>query len=673
MSWHSFDVLLALIAAVGWMMLPGALTGYVMGLRGLVVWAVAPTISTPVIAVSAVLASALGWAWAPPAEGLVAAVPAALVLVVRLLLRRGLGRAGSADTRRVQRAASWGLVPALVIGAVTVMRGFRTPDAMSQTYDAVFHYNALRWILDSHDASSLTLGALGRAHVASIYPAAWHDLASLVALSSAAPITVAANITAAVLAVLAWPLACVFLVRQVFGPSARALAVTGVVSVGFAAFPWGLLTFGVLWPNALGLVLVPAGLGAGLSLAGLAVHDALTRSQAWFLLVAAVLGTGFAQPNTTFSLVLLLLFPAGHALVRWVRRQHQADRTARGVLGALGAVAAVIAAWIWVDSLAMVAQIKNFDWVTYASIPAAVGEALLNATNGRSALWLLSAAVVVGAVVAFRRRATVWLPLAHLATVALFVMCAAIQSPTTHTFTGYWFNDSYRLAAALPITGVALGVGGVTWAAAALHERARGWTPMIGALRGRLPSVAACTALLGVALFAVTAVRYQQKAVEDIRKSYPDAAQMRSSLVSLEELAFFSRIHNEIPPDAVVASNPWNGSAMMWALERTRVLFPQLNQTTWSDDQKYLARQFNQAASDPAVCRIAKANNVQYLMIGDVHFWVSDERIHHYPGLRDPHGRPGFALVDQQGPLKLYRLTACTPAAAAPPRGTGGP
>jgi hypothetical protein len=46
------------------------------------------------------------------------------------------------------------------VGAVAVVNGMGLPDAVSQTYDAVFHYNAVARILTDGDASALTLGTL---------------------------------------------------------------------------------------------------------------------------------------------------------------------------------------------------------------------------------------------------------------------------------------------------------------------------------------------------------------------------------------------------------------------------------------------------------------------------------------------------------------------------------
>ncbi|RCW38513.1 hypothetical protein DFQ14_12115 [Halopolyspora algeriensis] len=657
MSW--LDAVPALVAAVAWLLVPGVLSSYALGLRGLAAWTVAPVFSTAVIAVSAIVFGKLGIAWSASAAGAAALVPAAAFLLVRLAFGRGFSPAVRPDQVKVRLAGWLGLLPALAIGLSIIVQGFRTPANLSQTYDAVFHYNALRWVLESGNASSLALGSFG----SSFYPAAWHDITSLAVLSSAAPLPVAANMTTAAIAVFMWPLACLFLSRQIFGPSIPALAITGTASVAFAAFPWGLLHFGVLWPNALSFALVPIGVGAGLSILGMTTQGLLNRTAAWVLFGTTLVATGLAQPNATFSIAALLLLPGCHALVSWMHGQHRAGRTTRGLLGGAAVLALAVASWVFVHSLSRITSVKNYDrWQPFQSITAAVGEVLLNATNGRDALWLLSAAVVAGMFFAFRSRITLWLPFAHVGLAALFVMAAAVQTSTTHIFTGFWYNDSHRLAAMLPITGVLLAVGGVIGTAAKLREWAHTRELPSRMRNTRLISVPALTGALGALLLVVTTTWYQNWAVESLRMTYRAVGSSAETLVESSEQEFYSRVDRVVPDDAVVAGDPWDGSAMLWALTGTHVLFPHLNP---SSGNEYLAEHLNEAATDPKVCRLMSKLNVRYAIEGTSQYWLSNPGNDSYPGLTDLSKSAGFELVEQQGPLRLYRITACDPELAS--------
>lgn len=666
MSW--VEAVPSLFVAGVWLLAPGVLTGYALGLRGFAAWTAAPAVSTALVAVSGIVTGKLHWQWSPLTAAGLAVVPTLVILAVRTLRRRPFNAVVPTDPFPVRLAGLLGLVPAGVIGAVIVAEGFRNPGTLSQTYDAVFHYNALRWILTSGDASALTLGGLGTGDPA-FYPAAWHDFGSLVVLTSDASVAVAANVTTAMIAVLVWPLGCLFLVRQIFGRSVSALAVTGVVSVAFAAFPWGLLSFGVLWPNVLAFALMPVGLGAGLSILGMTTQDTLTRGRAWFVLVATVLATGLAQPNATFGLVALLLFPALFALVMWVFRQFREGRALLAVTAPLVAAVAAVTAWRAVHSVEKITSVKEFDgWKPFESVPAAVGETLLNATNGRDPMWLLSAAVVAGMFFALRGRTTSWIPFSHAGMAALFVMSAAVQTETTYVFTGFWYNDSNRLAAMIPVTGVVLGVGGIAWSAAALRERAEAWEP--NRIRNRLPSRVAVSGALGVLVLLVTTFWYQEWAIRGINVYYNATGDPVDTLVQRSEREFYHRVDRVVPDDAVVAANPWDGGALLWALTGTRVLYPHLG-GGWSEAQTYLAKHLNDVASDPRVCEYLERTNVQYLLDGTQRFWISHGGNYAYPGLTRAAQRPGFEVVARQGRLKLYRITACDDALAtrapAPP------
>jgi hypothetical protein len=109
----------------------------------------------------------------------------------------------------------------------------------------------------------------------------------------------------------------------------------------------------------------------------------------------------------------------------------------------------------------------------------------------------------------------------------------------------------------------------------------------------------------------------------------------------------------------MVANNPWDGSALLWALADRRVLFPHLGINT-TDDQNYLAQHLVDASTDPEVCAAANRLHVGFMVIGDAKFWPWDLRNRDYPGIVDPGTHKGFQLVASSGDhLRLYQLTAC--------------
>ncbi|NUT54292.1 MAG: hypothetical protein HOV94_44430, partial [Saccharothrix sp.] len=554
--------------------------------------------------------------------------------------------AAAPDPRRLTLIAAAGLAPAVALAAFAVVRAMGPPDSISQIFDTPFHYNALAHIRDSHDASSLTLHALGDPETpGGFYPAAWHDLTSLVMMSTGASIPVAANVVCAVVGVLVWPAGCLLLVRQLFGRDPVALAVAGVLSIAFPAFPWDFFGWGVLWPNLLGLALAPAAVALVLTVTGWVKDDGLGRGRAWALLVVALGAAGFAHPNVVFSVVALAVFPTGAAVFARARGLRAAGRGRRGVVECVAFVVVVFGGWLWSATTPLLAEARNWNaWSSVETPAAAVGEVLLNATNQREALWLLSAVVVVGALTARRSPAIRWVVAGHLVSGLLYLLAAALNRPDTDLLTGYWYSDSHRLAAMLPITGVPLAVAGVRVLAGKLRPHVR----IAGAT---VPAVAvAVTAVLGVATGGLYAADREAR----IAVTYPKHDEDRLVTDALRDFA--TRVAREVPEDSVVLGNPFDGSAYLWALADREVLYSHLLKEL-SPGQEYLARHLDEAGTDPRVCAALARYRAEYVLIAGDDPGIT--AIQPYEGIAGVPDAEGFELVDRAGPSRLYRVTAC--------------
>jgi hypothetical protein len=660
MSW--LDAVPVALLSAAWLFAPGLLVTYGFGLRSLAAWALAPVVTVALVAATAIVAQKAGVAWSVPLVLIVTLVVALVVAVIFFLLRRRWP-ALPADPRKVTLAAALGLIPALIVGIITFMHGIGHADALSQTYDAVLHYNAVASILDTRDASSLTIGTLDiPGEAGSSYPAAWHDLTSLVVLSGHFGIPVSVNMISGAMGLLVWPVSCLLLVRQIIGKSATGLAITGVVSIAFTAFPWDLFGFGVLWPNLLGMSITPAILALVISITGQANDDAIGRGRAWLLLPVAFVGAAFAHPNSIFAVIALSLVPIGVALVMRAKRLRSEGRLRRGIIDCVVGLVVFFAFWAWAATTPALATVRKFVWAPFDTPARAVGEVLLQSMNGYNALWIL-ALVVLGAILLCRSQPALrWVVGSFAITGFLYVIAAAFNRPDTSEFTGYWYNDPHRLSAMLPITAVPLAVAGLLYLGRRLATLVERRPQFATALRGR--AFAASTLIVIVLFGLLTEGFYVHKNAKVVQNLYVFAAAIPSEqLVGPAEMAFFEQqVKKIVPPDVMVANDPWDGSALLWALADRRVLFPHLSIRV-TKDQLYLAAHLNQAATDPQVCSIANKLHVQYLLIGDHTFWPWDNRTKKYPGMTDPGPGKGFQLVASSGPkLKLYQLTACSSA-----------
>jgi hypothetical protein len=428
------------------------------------------------------------------------------------------------------------------------------------------------------------------------------------------------------------------LVRQLFGRNTAALAIAGVVSIAFPAFPWDFFGWGVLWPNLLGMATAPAIFALVLTVTGWVRDDCLGRGRAWLLLAIAVVAAGFAHPNVLFSLVVLAIFPAGAAVFLRARRLRAGGHGRRGVVECVVFVVVIVGAWLWSATTPLLAVVRDWKWEPYETPAAAVGEVLLNATNLREALWVLSAVVVAGMLTARRSPAIRWVLAGHLVAGFLYVLAASLNRPDTHLLTGYWYNDAHRLAAILPVTGVPLAVAGVLF------------------LATKVKPVAVPVAAIGLAaaLVVVTGGLYPADRRERVAVTYPRVEE--DKFVTDRMRAFYDRVAEQIPADAVVLGNPFDGSVMLWALADRKVLYSHLLKEE-SPEQEYLGRHLTDVASDPRVCRALERYHAEYVLIGR-----NDPRIATttpYEGIAGTPYAEGFELVDREGPTKLLRITAC--------------
>ncbi|MBV8933358.1 MAG: hypothetical protein JO285_12505, partial [Kutzneria sp.] len=644
MTW--FEVAPVALVSVGWLVVPGLVIGYLAGLRGIAAWGSAPMVSVAVVATTAVVAGAAKVAWSVPLVLAVAAAVAAVVGLAALVLRKRFAAVRPADGKRVTIAAAIGVLPAIALNVLVVVRGMGSPDAIAQTYDSIFHYNAVRQVLDTHNASSLTLGGLNSPGIpAAFYPAGFHDVTSLVLLTTGVSIPVAVNLTAGVIGAVLWPLTMLLFVRQIAGPSRMAMLIAGLVSTCFIAFPWVFLGFGILWPNLLGMSLVPAGAAAVMSVAGVANDDVLGKARGWMLLCVALVSGGLAHPNTVFSLAVIAFFAVLTGLSRWAARQRADGNGRRGTLVVAGYLLAVLAVWYWAATTPVFADVRNFYWPPMEGAARAIGEILLNAPAGRPTLWAISAAVLVGGWLAIRRRELRWLVAAHVTSAFLYLLTATVNSPSTRGFTGYWYNDPQRLAAMLPITGVPLAVLGIVHLARCLHDRLApgdATPPRWNWWRGPVPSAAALTLVLLLALGVGSFGFYAAKRITTVSVVYGIASHNpEQTMLTPAERDFFLRVKGKISPDEVVADNPWDGSAMLYTIADRKVLYAHVD-LPQSMDRDYLAKHLDEGSRDPQVCQLATRMNVRYLLIGNNRFWYWDDRRKNYPGFADPQGKPGF-------------------------------
>lgn len=629
---------------------PGLLIGAALRLRGLMLWASAPGVSVGLLALLAIVFPFLGIRWALVAVTLAVVVVSAVTFGIVFLIRRGRG---VPDAPRPHPRSTALLIAGLVVGgglnAARLMTYVGTPTAISQTNDAVFHLNALRWAAESGTVSSLDLsGLLGGT---TFYPAAWHAVTSLVA-PDIGLIPVAANMVALVIAAVVWPLGVALLARVVSRGDGIVTALAAALSAGLMAFPQLMFEWGVLYPYALSLAVVPTAVALTVTAvrawrgarSGERLRLAAAPGAAALLAVVAV---ALSQPSSVLAWGTLVMLWFSGSLLLGIRSPG-ARPVLRWVLIAVGWAALAI---VWLVLAYLAGPVL---WRSYRGVLGAVADVLVNSHSLLPAAWGMSVLLLAGLIAAVRDRRLRWLVVGWAGVSLLYIISVGTDLPVIkRVLTGPWYGDSFRLAAMVPIVVVPLAAFGlamlVRFVTAAVPRLSRGRRDVIAFLS---MVVIAVVGAVGVALSPVVLLRVADET--DAQSRY---AMNADSYLSEDEYRLLRELPDLVPRDALIIANPSTGAGFAYVLGE-RDIVPR----TWSPPQSVawdlIAADLRDVDDDPAVCdALAAYGGPDYVLDFGIGGTGPGEYL--MPGMTDFEGQAGFEEVAREGDASLWRITAC--------------
>lgn len=548
-----------------------------------------------------------------------------------------------------------GVLALVVIGART-MQAIGGPEHFSQTYDAIFHLNSVKYALDTGNASSLTIGDMTGG---GFYPAGWNAVATLVASTFPLDVPVAVNLTSIVLAAVFWPLGCLLAARWTIGRSSTVALAAGVASASLGAFPLLMMDFGVLYPNLLSISILPGSVALAAAISRVSPAWVPRDFSAILALLLSLAGLVVAHP-TTFMAWLTWTAPMVGVLAwkafKLRRRGLLRVGRARFMVPLITYCGVFLVLWIFLRPPS-----EASFWGPYHTVPQALGEAIVFSPLDLPAAWLVAPVALLGLWTAARRVRYTWLAGIFLIFTTLFVVVSGVPiSRMRSILTGVWYNDSYRIAALLPLVAVLLAAVGVEWIChnpnlSQLFKRA-----FLGGGPGIRPSVlrsalqCAMAAILVVLAVLVGQVGGVNKEVEQAASKYDLAP--NSPLVSSDELAIFQRLRDDVPQDAILIGNPYTGASLSYALGDRKSA--QLHILSYvSPDLQEIYDHLDAVSKDPAVCRAVRSQHTYYVL--DFGLLEVHGGNHTPAGLSHLDQNPGVQLVDSQGNAKVYKITAC--------------
>ena len=649
-----------IVTVCGLLILPGLLTTAASGLPLRTAAPLAPAASVAIIAGAGVVAPLVRVPWGVP---LVAALTAILTLaaaLARLIVSRvrvRARRAGSADgaatrapTSRPSRAdVLTGLVLlgfSALIMTWLVARELNTPDAISQTFDAVFHLNAVEWILRTGNASSI------KCHLESpeggVYPMGWHTLVALtmkVAHSTSIPL--ATNATTIAVSALVWPGGCLALASRLFNGRRLAMIATALLCTATASFPLLVISFGVLYPNFLALALLPGMIASLLDL--FPAHDEPSAPPLLIpALVLAVAGLGLAQPNAivTFLIALIILMSAWiMRAVNGAKRGGPARQIRTRIIVCAITTLATVGVWIGVRP-----PQRSATWGPNNVMSAVIGEILTSTPQGLPIAWVVAVPAIVGAVAAWRRRRLRWLVIFHAVGCLLYLASKTMpMGDLRYYVVGTWYSDTNRLAALIPLGAIPLAALGTCVIADRAAQRLTTLRLHEPGARRRIAYavLVANLVLLGPASTATSQALHKLEA--------PYTMNAGSELLTPDELGLIRMLPGLVGEDDTVAVDPSTGAALAYSLAGTSTTIKHIFYHD-TPDLEVVDKKLRLAGKDPQVCEAVNNLGIRYVL------YFPGRTLHNrrpFSGFVNLPTAGGFELVAQYGRAALYRVTAC--------------
>ncbi len=646
----SSDALLVLVYATV-LFLPGGLVTMAAGSRPWTAVASAPLVTYGLTVVTTQACTVLGQPFGPLPFFLVTLVGAAVAFALTRLTRffpRRSGEAGSergdgesATGRRNELIIAGGVLLGAVVSAMTARRAMGRLDAINQDWDASFHANATRFILDTGNADPAALAALYPQETF-FYPNAWHALGAIVGRLSGASIPELLGSSNLLVGGIAG-LGLAALIRAHGGRVAAAAAVP-LLLASFSGFPIDVLWRGPLLPYAAGIALVPAFL--------LAFSDAVQTRRPAFVLVAALGAAGLLglQPATALTAAVFAVFLV---VARWIQRPARIGRDLM-VAGAASLLTAVLAFTFVGGALLArsVAAGAPIDWPAVETPGQALGELLLLNHAAPFPQYWLALLVLAGLGGLARLRGLRWFVGGTAVFAALFVAAAAYDAPLVESVTLPWWNDRYRFVAIVTLGLAVLASHGLVLLASVAVRLVTRIPAVAARPRGLVFSVAVVSLLAVVGLGS--GGFYVPYNAERMSGAFGPSAYV--SEAEREAMAHLADIAGE--PGERVMNDPRDGSVWMYALEGLRPVFghvidPGAATEDLSQDAQTLLASFSCLDTDEAVRDLVITHDIGYVFVGPGFLRFEFDRA---PGLRRLDSADSLELIYIEDGVRIYEV-----------------
>lgn len=538
---------------------PGTIVARAAALTWPIAIAVGPALTYGVIALAIIPCGALRIPWNGWTALATLVAVSILIVVFQLLLARY--RDTAAEARGISGWPAVTVASGVLLGALLISwaayRGLLHWQSVPSTWDAVWHANTVRFILDTGQASSTHMGELRNVetHAVLYYPAVFHALAAVYCQLTAAAPTTSYTVSSLAASVWLFPISAAVLTWRLLRPvtaqqcAAGASATTAALSASLTSVPY--VEFGVAaMPNL-------AAYGVAVPTMAL-ITSTLRHRDRIPVAILALVGTFSVHLTGGFVVILFLLsWWSLDALLHPVRSRTADART----LAAVVVPTALMLAPQFIGVLKQVDTITGHSFPSFKGVQQSVIDALLLHTrhlNDFPTQYGLMALSAIGMTILLYKKIW-WPPVAWLIlTVATVYSGTPFRGPVGNIikeFSQFFYNDPRRLSAVVtmlltPMAGIALFAAVLLLVTSAQRVAAR-FTPLPG------PVWKSVSAVLLVLASVFIAQHYLFRHLVLFGDKYDSVMVNQKDLDAMAYLASLPGAHNTIIGNANTDGSSW--------------------------------------------------------------------------------------------------------------------
>lgn len=550
--------------------------------------------------------------------------------------------------------------------------------------DNAFHLGVIRTFADTGGYSIFDVNVYPQVDVSpsvsagSFYPAAFHVIAASLFSVLPGSVAIAENALAAAVISSVFPLGCYWFFAHLFREEPLGVYIGAFTCMLITAFPWCFITWGPLFPNLLGLCLVPTALGCLM-----AIFNSWSRFHAFpvrqcLLLFIVVCGLSISHPNALFSFAIFAILFLASSILFFSRHEegqmHLPSHFTIRLIVSIGFVAGCGLLWILVSTLPFMQGVVTFPWPAYEpSIAKGLFDAFSLSLTGQYAQPVLAVALIAGIIFGLRQfRSYGWIAIAFLVCSAQFAVGSSSVGFFRSVASGFWYNDWNRVAANVALTAMPLCALGIAKFASLL----------LSFLHKRESSKVILNSLAYASLAAITAFIFASHALlpAHLFQLPTDSSERWTSILQFkygayshpgyehDEQAFVDEALRSVPEGSLILNVPNDGSCFAYALQDANVYYKNVTlgyaNLEQTEDSFLVRTSLDRIVDDRRVQDAVSDLGAQYVLLLDQGLTSMDD--HRALPVYDPaqwqglisitDNTPGFKVVLANGDMRLYEI-----------------